>query len=93
MAERDANGSEDQADESQPEAVLDAAAVDAEEVVPKPASKKKAPAIDRPYPRRTLEDALQGGQCDQIGEQRETLGGPIKWPRRSGWARVARFST
>lgn len=42
-----------------PEAVVDATATDGEEPPPKTSESKKAPAVNRPYPRKTLEDALK----------------------------------
>ncbi|HEX8511320.1 MAG TPA: hypothetical protein VF635_17715 [Propionibacteriaceae bacterium] len=53
-------GSEQSAEQTEPEQVLDAAAVDVEEAPTKRATpKRRAPAIERPYPRKTLEDALK----------------------------------
>lgn len=60
--------------EPNPEEVLDAAAIDAEEQTPKPSGKKKAAAIDRPYPRRTLEDAFKVATAIKTGNN----GNP--WP-------------
>jgi hypothetical protein len=61
MTERAADGgSEENLEPTEPEQVLDAAAVDAEDKsIKKATTRKKAPAIERPYPRRTLEDALK----------------------------------
>lgn len=45
--------------DADPEAVIDATAVDADKPAKKAPAKKKAAAVDRPYPRRTLEDAMK----------------------------------
>jgi hypothetical protein len=74
MSESASEGSIERQEEPQPEEVLDAAAVDAEEAKAKPASKKKAPAIERPYPRRALEDALKLATAIRTGNN----GNP--WP-------------
>ncbi len=63
-----------------PEEVVDAAAIDAEEVVdaagidaekeaaaPAASKRKRSAAIERPYPRRTLEDALRVAQAIKTG--------------------------
>lgn len=50
-----------------PEKVVDDAAVDVESK-PKPASKRKRnPAVERPYPRRTLEDAFKIAEAIKTG--------------------------
>jgi len=55
MAER----SEPRGDRVEPEEVVDATAIDTEARTPKAASTSKTPAVTRPYPRKTLEDAMR----------------------------------
>ena len=79
MAEQNEVEGPEQNDEQAPEpqAVVDAAAVDAEDAAASPVPKKprkKAPAIDRPYPRRTLEDAFNVANAIKTGNN----GNP--WP-------------
>lgn len=52
-------------DRPDPEEVVDAASIDVEDEVPqddtqqRPKKRKRAPAVERPFPRKTLEDALR----------------------------------
>ena len=57
-----------------PKDALDAAAVDADEPTPTNPPKKKAPAVDRPYPRKTLEDSLR------VPEAIRDKNGSKPWP-------------
>ena len=83
-AANEPNGSADDKVTREPEAVLDAASVDVEDGSEAPVSaasletqrktRKKPAAIDRPYPRRTLEDAFRVANAIKVGNN----GNP--WP-------------
>lgn len=80
----DPRGSEEDEQAQEPRTVLDAASVDVESAPvnadtapkrePRKKGKTKAPAIERPYPRRTLEDSLKVANAIKVGNN----GNP--WP-------------
>ena len=59
MSDQLNQSSTDAMQKSDPEKVIDATAVDAEKPAKKAPERKKAAAVERPYPRRTLEDAMK----------------------------------